>query len=426
MLLARLDQIPERPPTLTIAHQPRQGAIGPHMQRIQCQNRTQGRFGLALAIGLALLDLSDEHEDFLPQGWLLGTSQHPLRGLRESGQLARVCPELLAHRRITRLHLEHPQHGKKSGCRIGQRALIQIGQQLQMHPPRVPVHGCRNQRLEYPRPLVEAFGQLVVRQQPACHLGNVFPANHARGEQPLQPLNRLGRDGVSLQHLQVRVGGRCRLSQRSLQQPRHAQENRGPLCFGARTRLTGERLDQTFYVPHRIQDARQLTQEAHVSGLDVAGLTQHGRRGGGVTQTLLLHVRNTQQEIGAQGRILHARLAPMLQGNQIGPALALRVELEQSILGVVVARLKGQDALGESLEIIRTIHPLTGNEQAPAQKGKLLLRARPPFALAVQPGRQQAKQRLPLFGRFAHAFQVGAHVGIGGGQAVGPGAPLEG
>ena len=65
MLLARLDQIAQRRPTLAIAHQTRQRAIGPHVQRIKFQDRAQGRFRFTLASGLAFLDLGDEHQNFL-------------------------------------------------------------------------------------------------------------------------------------------------------------------------------------------------------------------------------------------------------------------------------------------------------------------------------------------------------------------------
>ncbi len=217
-------------------------------------------------------------------------------------------------------------------------------------------------------------------------------ANQTCDKQPLQSLDRLGRDGVSLQDLQVRIGGRRGLGQGSFQQPPHAQKNRGPLNVRAQAHLTGESLDQTPDVPHRIQDAHQLAQLAHVLRLDLAGLAQRGRGCYAVTQTLLLHVRNPQQDFSALGWVLQARLAHVLQVDQIGPALAVRVELEQGIFGLVIPGYQGQDTLGESLEIIRTLHPLAGDEQAPAQKGELLLRIRPlRRALIVQPGSQQSQ-----------------------------------
>ena len=344
VLLARLDQIAQRPPTLTIAHQPRQRAIGTHVQRIQFQDRTQGGLGLALSVGLALLDLGNVHEDFLPQRWLLDVSQHPPRSLGQSRQLARLHRQQhqpFAHRRIGRVNLEHPQQRRKGGCRIGQWALVQIGQQLQMPAPLARIRGHRNQRLEHARPFVEALGQLVVRQQPSRHLGNISLPNPTRSEQPLQALDRLGRDGVNLQNLQVRVGGRGRLGQRSLEQAPHAQKNRRPLSVGAQANLMGESLDQTPQVPHRFQNPRQLAHKAQVERLDFASLAQRGRSSTAVAQTLLLHVRDTQQQFGAQGRILQARLACVLQSNQVRPALALGEELEQGILGLVVARHQG-------------------------------------------------------------------------------------
>ncbi len=91
------------------------------------QDRTQRLLGLALAVGLALLDLGDEHEDLLPQGRLLGRGQHPPRGPGERRQLACFRPQFhqpLAHRRVGRIHLEHPQHRTEGRRRISQWALV--------------------------------------------------------------------------------------------------------------------------------------------------------------------------------------------------------------------------------------------------------------------------------------------------------------
>ena len=295
-----------------------------------------------------------------------------------------------------------------------------------MRAPLVLVRGHRNQRLQHARPLVKPFGQLVVGQQPGCHLGQVFWTHRTGAEQPLQALDRLGRDGVNLQRLQIRVGGSRRLGQRSSQQPPHAQKNCGPLILGAQAHLTGKRLDQPADIPHRIQDSRQLTHKPQVCRFDLASLAQGSHSGLAVTQTLLLHMRHAQQDLSASGGVLHTCLAHVLQSDQSGPVLAARVQLEQSGLGLIVAGNQGQDLLGETFEIARTVDPSTGDQQAPAQKVELLLAARPLLTLVVQPGSQQRQQCLPLFGRLTRAFQIGAHVGIGGCQPVGPGAPLEG